>query len=157
VVESTLSDEQYVELAKVWNAGPICQYFGFDVSFVKGEKVVVDLRDIHAGKRGGKGVSAVNGAVLSAMFDFAIGCTPLIAAPDRISATVQLSIQFMRGTLGNVARCESRVDRLTSTMVFANAVVFDENGVPCARCTGISALGKPRSFEEPKGALMSKK
>ena len=36
----------------------------------------------------------------------------------------------------------------------ARTAFYDENGVKCGQCIGISSLGKPRSFEVLKAALM---
>ena len=91
--------------------------------------------------------------MLSARFDYTLGCTPRLYVPRLRAATVQLSIQFLRGIPGDYARCEAWVDRLTSTMAFSTAVIFDADGERCGQCTGISSLGKPRTFAELKAAL----
>lgn len=151
--EPPLSQADYDALADAWNAGPVCDYFGFRARFVAGERVIVEVGDIHAGKRGGKGSGAINGGILAALFDFSIGLSTMLVAPTRRSATVQLSIQLMRGVMGESARCETTIDRETSSMIFATARLFDEAGVVCGQCIGISALGKPRTFDEVRASL----
>ncbi len=150
-----LTQAECDELALAWNAGPLCTLFGFHTTFVPGEKVVVEMRNLHAGHRGGKGTTAVNGAVLAALFDYTLGCTPILHVPRRYSATVQLAIQFFRGIPGDEVRCEAHLDRLTSTMAFCTAHLFDGDGQRCGQCTGICSLGKPRTFDELKTALMA--
>ena len=156
MIDEPLTQAEYDELGQAWSNGPFARYFGFRTTFQRGEKVIIELGDIHAAKLGGKGSDAINGAMLSALFDCSIGCTPSLVAPLRRSATVELAIKFLRRTHGQSARCEAFVDRLTSTLVFATAYLYDEKGVRTAQCSGISALGKPRSFAELKAALQDR-
>ena len=153
--DDALTQTECDELAAAWNDGPLCTMLGFHTRFVAREKVVVELRHHHAGHRGGKGTTAMNGAVLSAMFDYTLGCVPLLYVPRRYSATVQLAIQFLRGIPGDVVRCEAHLDRLTSTLAFATAYILDADGNRCGQCTGMCSLGKPRTFGELKTALMA--
>ena len=48
-------------------------------------------------ERGGMGFEAVNGGILAAMFDLVLGASVALVDPTRRSATMQLSMSFMRG------------------------------------------------------------
>ncbi len=65
--DEPLTQAQYDELGEAWSGGPFARYFGFRTTFLVGDKVIVELGDIHAGKLGGKGSDAINGAMLSAL------------------------------------------------------------------------------------------
>ena len=92
------------------------------------------------GQRGGLGTDAVNGGVLAAIFDLVIGCTPALVDPSRRSATVHLSMSFMRAVRGNKVVARAKIDRAGELLLFASAQIFDEKDVLCATCNGMSRL-----------------
>ena len=136
-----LTQAQLDAFAKARNALPTCQYFGFKVAFPDGDRVEVTLDDVKPGQRGGLGTSAVNGGVLAAMFDFAIGYAATLSGPLRRSATVQLSLNLERPVLGDFVKCTARIERVARSMLFASAQISDGEGKVCARGTGLCALG----------------
>ena len=85
---------------------------GLQLSFPNAEEVQLDLT-VRAEHRGGLGTDAVNGGVLAAMFDFAIGCTPALIDPTRRTATLQLSMSFERPVRGDRVRSLSRSQTTT--------------------------------------------
>ncbi len=107
------------------------------LSFPQGERVHLETI-IQPWQRGGlSGTPAVNGGVLSALFDLAIGCTPALVDPTRKTATVQLSMTFERGVMGERIRVHGKVERATSSFLFSSATLYDENDQACARCLGV--------------------
>ena len=79
---------------------------------------------------------------MAAMFDLAIGCTPMLLDPQRKSATQQLSITFQRPTLGNRVWCEAFLQHAGKSTLSCAAEIIDEWGVVCARATGLVKLGR---------------
>ncbi len=131
--------EQLARYADAFNQSQTLAHFGMKVRFPDLETCEVVLDPVLPGQRGGLGSDAVNGGVLAAMFDLAIGCTPALVDPTRRSATVQLSINFMSAVRGARVVARSRVTRGGST-VFASASIFDAEGNECATATGLSRL-----------------
>lgn len=136
-----------------WNAGPILGFLGLEIALRARERVIVSIPRVRPEQRGGKGSDAVNGGVIAAMFDFAIGACAIITPPVRRNATVQLSIMFERAVRGDSARCEAVVERAAHKLLFASATVFDAAGNACSRATGVVHLGEPCSFAEWTSAL----
>jgi acyl-coenzyme A thioesterase PaaI-like protein len=130
------------------NQAPFMRYFGFRISYPNGERVVITLDEVLAAHRGGMGTEAVNGGVLAAMFDYALGNTAMLAPPLRRNATVQLSMTFERASLGTSLRCEAQIDRAASRMLFSSARILDSEGNVCARATGVVHMGKEASVED---------
>ncbi len=131
------SPEQLARYAQLFNESLTLKYFGARISFPDGERVEIRLDEIRPEQRGGLGTSAVNGGVLAALFDFAIGITPALIDPTRRSATMQLSMSFERPVQGNSLRVEARVDSAARSVLFATAIIRDAQGIECARCQGL--------------------
>jgi uncharacterized protein (TIGR00369 family) len=128
------------------NAHPSLQYFGVRVAYPDASHVSISLDDPPLALRGGIGDdSVVNGGVLSALCDLAIGCTAALVDPESRAATVQLSIRLEQPLTGQRIRGEARVDRSTRRLIFASAELRDENGQVCVRCQGVATLlrGRP--------------
>lgn len=134
--------EQLAKYATSFNASKAMQLFGVRVEFPDLEHVRVVIDEIREEQRGGLGTNAVNGGVLAAMFDLAIGVTPALIDPTRRNATMQLSMSFLRPVLGRSLRIEARIDRAGSDTVFSSAKLFDERGEVCATCSGLVKLSK---------------
>ncbi len=132
--------DQLNRYAETFNASATLKYFGVKLSFPDADTVEVVIDEIKPEQRGGLGTDAINGGVLAAIFDLAIGCTPALIDPTRRSATVQLSINFMRAVRGQRLVARSKVDRAGDVLLFASAQILDDKGVVCATCTGMSRL-----------------
>lgn len=145
------TQEQLDRYAEQFNQSQTIRLFGARLSFPQGEKVVVTLPEVRPEHRGGLGTAAVNGGIISALFDYAIGCTPALLDPTRRAATMQLSISFERPLRGNSVRAEATIDAVGTSTVFASARMYDEQGQVCARCQGVVKLSRMKwaSGESP--------
>ncbi|MFO0594363.1 MAG: PaaI family thioesterase [Myxococcaceae bacterium] len=132
--------EQLARYADAFNQSQTLEHFGVKVRFPDLETVEVVLDPIKPEQRGGLGSDAVNGGVLAAIFDLVIGCAPALVDPTLRSATVQLSLQFMSAVRGSKLTARAKVLKGGSTLVFASASIFDEQGAECATATGMSRL-----------------
>ncbi|MCY1075387.1 PaaI family thioesterase [Archangium lansingense] len=145
------SQEQLDRYAEQFNQSQTMRLFGARLSFPQGEKVVVALSEVRPEHRGGLGTAAINGGIISALFDYAIGCTPALVDPTRRAATMQLSISFERPLRGNVVRAEATIDSVGTSTLFASARMYDDKGQVCARCQGVVKLSQMKwaSGESP--------
>lgn len=135
--EARPTQEQLDRFAEQFNRSQTLRLFGAQLSFPQGEKVVVSLPEVRAEHRGGLGTSAINGGIISALFDYAIGCTPALLDPSRRSATMQLSMSFERPVRGDTVRVEATIDSVGTSTLFASARMYDAEGHVCARCQGV--------------------
>jgi uncharacterized protein (TIGR00369 family) len=142
---------QLDRFAELFNRSQTIQYFGASLSFPGGDKVLVTLPGIRPEQRGGLGSDAVNGGILAALFDFAIGCTPALVDPTRRAATVQLSMSFERPVRGDSLRVEAVIDTAGTSTLFASARIHDAHGQVCARCQGVVQMSRMKwaSGESP--------
>ncbi len=131
------SPQQLERYAELFNESVTLKYFGVRIAFPEGKRVEIRLDHIRPEHRGGLGTSAVNGGVLAALFDLAIGCTPALVDPTKRTATMQLSISFEKPVFGDSLRVESKVNSVGKSILFATAKIFDSQGTECARCQGV--------------------
>jgi uncharacterized protein (TIGR00369 family) len=134
--------EQLARYAELFNASQTMQHFGVKIRFPDAETVEAVLDPIQPQQRGGLGSDAVNGGVLAALFDLCIGCAPATIDPTRRTATVQLSMNFMRGVRGDTLLARGKVDRAGGTLLFCSAQIFDGKGQLCSTCTGMVRMSE---------------
>ncbi|HEX8825364.1 MAG TPA: PaaI family thioesterase [Archangium sp.] len=140
--ETRPTQEQLDLYAEHFTQSQTMRLLGARLSFPQGEKVVITLPEVRPEHRGGLGTSAINGGVIAALFDYAIGCTAALKDPTRRAATMQLSMSFERPVLGDVARAEATIDSVGTSTLFASARMYDAQGQVCARCQGVVKLSR---------------
>src|SRR5262245_23836680 len=125
------SPEALARYADEFNKSRPLQYFGVKISFPGNDKVRAELA-VKPEHVGGLGTTAVNGGVLAAIFDLVIGCTPALVDPTRRTATMQLSMSFMRPMVGERIYAEASIDCAGGSTLFASATFYDDKDQPCA-------------------------
>ena len=137
--------ESLKALAELWNAAPAMKHFGARLEFTRVDRVRAVIDPVQPVHRGGLGTDAVNGVVLAGLFDLAIGTVGWLTRPETRSATVTLSMSFVRPTRGDRVVAEARLIRSGLNLIFAAAEISDAEGKITARCDGTCAiaLGKP--------------
>jgi uncharacterized protein (TIGR00369 family) len=134
------SQEQLDRFAEQFNQSHTLSYLGMRLSFPEGSKSVVTIPEVRPEHRGGLGTSAINGGIIAALFDLAIGCTSALLDPTRRCATLQLSMGFQRPLTGDTVRAEAEIDSYGKNTLFASARILDSQGQICARAQGVVRL-----------------
>jgi len=132
--------ESLQALAKAWNDSPPMRQLGARLEFDRVDRVRAVIDPVMPYHRGGMGTDAVNGPVLAGLFDLVIGTVGWLSRPDSRSATVSLTMTFLRPTRGDRIAVEARLLRAGTNLTFAAAEVFDEQGEVTARCDGTVAV-----------------
>lgn len=140
-----ITPQEADEMAKTWNKNFLLKAMGVkvDLSDEKIVKASIDqLQDFH---RGGMGTKSVNGAVLSSLFDLAIGLVGIVNSNHHRTGTVQLNINFLKPLNGESLTIESSLIKKGKALVFARAEALNDKGEVCATCDGICSIdtGKP--------------
>jgi uncharacterized protein (TIGR00369 family) len=129
--------ELLAKYCESFNASQALKAFGVRVEFPDLERVRVVMDPVREEHRGGLGTSAVNGGVIAAAFDLAIGCTPALIDPTKRNATMQLSMSFLKPVTGKRFHIDARIDRAGTDTLFATGHLFDEKGDLCSTCSGL--------------------
>ncbi|GIW22715.1 MAG: hypothetical protein KatS3mg068_1722 [Candidatus Sericytochromatia bacterium] len=140
LITNPLNEEQRKKIQEEWNSHYILQYMGVKVNFSNPEYIEVYIDPIQQFHRGGMGTDAVNGAIISALFDLAIGLVGVVNADFHRTGTVQLNMNFLKPLRGNKLSIISKLVKKGKSLVFAYAEAIDENNQVCATCNGISSI-----------------
>ncbi len=148
-----LSDADRDRLTQAWNDHPGMRHMGVRVDLSQPDVVRAYIDPIQPFHRGGLGTEAVNGVVMSGVFDLTIGLVGHLSALGRRVGTAQLSISFIKPVLGDRVEVLGRLVRAGRTLVFATAELYDQTGTRCARCDGIVAVAGETTPTEYQIAL----
>jgi uncharacterized protein (TIGR00369 family) len=134
--------ESLRQLADSWNGTGPMKRLGVRLEFERVDRVRAIIDPVEPYHRGGIGTAAVNGAVLAGLFDLAIGTVGWLSRPNTRSATVSLSMTFLRPTRGDRVVVEARLLRAGVNLTFAAAEITDGSGEVTARCDGTVAVAR---------------
>lgn len=141
LLSTTHSPEQLRSEFAFFNELGFIRHFGVRCEILDAYRVraIIDpVTDLH---RGGIQGAAVNGGILASMFDLALGLPGLYRAhPGGRTATIQLSMSFMRPAMGNVLDTQAWIERATSGLLFTAAEARDAEGLLCATASGVVRL-----------------
>jgi acyl-coenzyme A thioesterase PaaI-like protein len=121
-----------------FNALPGMRLVGGAVDLADPVCVAVRLPEIGPEHQGGLGTDAVNGAVLAACFDVALGVAGVLQFPGRKAGTVELSMKFMRPAVGGTVTAYGIALKRADNIAFVESELFC-GGRFCARATGMVA------------------
>jgi acyl-coenzyme A thioesterase PaaI-like protein len=138
-LSTTLSLEQLRARYADFEQLEFMQLFGARMEIVDMEHVRVSIDPLKPAHRGGIQGTAVNGGVLAAMFDLALGMPGLLRThPEgKRSATIQISMSFMRALKGDMMLTEAWIERAGAGLLFTRAEARDAKGTVCATAQGV--------------------
>ncbi len=119
-----------------FNAHQGMQYIGCRLDLADPRVVRVHLPEIQPHHLGGLGTDAVNGAVLAGFFDIALGVAGVLQFPGQRAGTVDLSIKFMRPTLGNSVTAYAVALKRSENITFVESELYSGNRL-CAIASGM--------------------
>ena len=127
--------------AQAFNDSLTIKHFGAVIDFPDLTRVRATIDPIPKQFRGGMGsASVVNGGVLAAMFDLALGCAAALSDPTCRTGTMQLSMSFMRPLTGTRLVAEARVDRAGDETLFTSATIRNDKDEICAQAQAVVKL-----------------
>lgn len=135
-----LSPEERDRLLALWNDHPAMRHLSSKVELTEAGEVRAIVDPVEEFHRGGLGTDALNGAVISGLFDMVVGLTGFLHVVGRRAGVAQLSIQFLRPVVGDRFEVIGKPTRVGRNLVFCTAQLIDETGRICATCDGIVAV-----------------
>lgn len=122
------------------NGADMLRHFGIQLDFPSETVVRARIDPVPDWARGGLQGSAVNGGVLSAMLDLALGMPGVTRAPDQPSGTMHLSLNFLRAVRTPRVDAEGWIERAGNGVIFTAARIVDADGVVCGTASGFVRL-----------------
>lgn len=142
-----LPEPQRIEWARQFNLIPAVQRFEISIDLSDPALVRVTLPKIEDYHLGGLRVRAVNGAVLSGLFDCALGVAGTLQFSGKRSGTCELSMKFMRAAFDAPLEVFSGCVKHTDTLAFVEAELYSADRL-CALATGMVAVAGDRAGGE---------
>jgi len=147
-VAAALSDEMRADLNRRWNAHLGVARMGVTLDIVSRMELRAVVDPIEPHHRGGMGTTAVNGPTIAAVFDLVTGLTGYLQAPGQKIGVAELNIQFMRPVLGDRFEVIGHPVKSGRSLVFVDNELRDQEGVLCARATGLVAVSEAEGTNE---------
>lgn len=138
----SITEEERKKIEYNWNNHITVKSLGVTIDLSNDDFIKITLDNPKAVHKGGVGTDAINGGILSALFDLSIGLIAIVNSDNHRVATIQLNINFVKPVRGNNIRVEARLIKKGKNLIFGKAEIFDANGDLCAYCNGISGLDK---------------
>ena len=127
-------------LVKVFNTSEMLRHFDAVIEFPDDERVRATVPEVKPYMHGGLQGAAVNGGIINALLDLVIGMTGLVRGREARSATVQMSVSFLRPLTGTKVVAEGWIEKGGATLLFSAGHVLDAEGNVCATATGVVRL-----------------
>jgi acyl-coenzyme A thioesterase PaaI-like protein len=121
------------------NALPATRLMGGVFDLADAAVVRLKLGTVAEHHLGGLGTRAINGAVIAAMFDAALGVAGTLQFPGQRAGTVELSIKLMRPAFEAPLEMLAIAVKRTPHLAFTEAELHAD-GRRCALATGIVAV-----------------
>ncbi len=139
-----LTPEEAQQMQDLWNANPVLRMMGVQLDLSDPQCVQALIDPVLPQHRGGLGTQAVNGAVISGIFDLIIGLVGIVNSDKYPTATVQLNISFVRPLLGDQLIARGYLVKSGRALVYAQSEILDGDGNVCATCHGISSVDRTK-------------
>ncbi len=141
-----MDDATVALFEKRFNDIPAMRHMGARLDLSTPPRVCVHLVEVQAHHRGGMGTEAVNGAVLSGLADCALGVAGVLQFHAERAGTVEMSIKFLRATLGQSVTAHAVALKRSDSVVFAEAELYS-GGRLCALASGMVSRPASQSGE----------
>jgi len=120
-----------------FNASDLTRLLGITVDLDDPDMPRCLIKDIQPFHLGGVGQEYINGAIISAILDLALGLTGLQYSKLGSFATCSLNIDMARpiekDSFYVIAKCNRKIDK----KLFSEATIFNSNDEPCVYATGM--------------------
>lgn len=113
------------EIERFFNQSELTQHLGINVDLQDPTQPKCEVHNVHRFHLGGVGQDYINGAVISAMYDLAIGLTALPYASEGNFATTNLNIRLLKPVENGRFYMVSKINRRIGNRVFAEATLFN--------------------------------
>jgi uncharacterized protein (TIGR00369 family) len=135
---------KWAEVESMFNRSIQVQQLGARIDLANPEqpKAIIDALQPHHG--GGIGSDAVNGGVLAAMADLALGLLGLTYYKEGMTATAQLTVHYLKPFRSKGLIAEARVQQVVGNRIFGTVELTNDKGEVCTIAYG--ALAKAISM-----------
>lgn len=127
------------EVEEFYNNSLQLKYYHCEVEFKSDNLLLVRIPKVQTIHHGGVGTSAVNGGVISYLFDLALGMTSYLVKDNHFvsSVTSRINIHFKRPLFAESVYAFAKIKEVKKNLIYSNSWIESETGVICAKADGI--------------------
>lgn len=140
-IRQTAIDQNWKEMESFFNASIQLRHSGIRVDLTDITKPLVIIDEVQEYHKGGVGTEAVNGAVIAMLADLAIGLLGLSHYADGMTATSNLSINYIKPLMAKKVTVQAEATEIVGKRIFGIVRVMNETGEVCSYATGSLAKG----------------
>ncbi|PWC14024.1 PaaI family thioesterase [Brenneria corticis] len=141
-------------IARNFNESALFKSLGFHMVAINENSVVMEISDDNPCHQGGFGIltdTGINGAVISAAMESAIGICGYYAFGCKPAGVIELSVKILRVIRKKPCRVEACVGKKNSGLAFISATLYSSRGGVCAQATGIVVTSGKRNECDENG------
>ncbi len=127
------------EVEEFYNNSLQLKYFGCEIKFKEENLLLVQIPKVTSIHHGGVGADAVNGGVISFLFDLALGMTAYLVKDNQyfFSATSRINIHLKKPLFTNSISMFSKVNQVKKNLIYSEAWVINESDAVCSTANGV--------------------
>jgi acyl-coenzyme A thioesterase PaaI-like protein len=136
-ITDLVNQKNWAAIEGYFNQSQQLKHFGISIDLSDINQPKCAIKTIEPYHLGGIGQDYVNGAIISAMIDLSIGLTGLNVLKEGHLATSQITINFKKPLSNKPFYALSSVVEVIDNQVFAQSMVYNQDGEICATGIGI--------------------
>ncbi len=141
LISKHLADNNWGEIEAHFNNSEFTKHMGITISLFDPLTPKCMIKKISAFHLGGIGQDFINGAIISAVLDLALGLTGLQHANKGNFATTNLNIDIAKAVQNGQFYALSKCNHTIGKDLFSEATIYDCNDLPCVYATGKIRVG----------------
>jgi len=141
IIQPLIAENDWKAVEGYFNNSPQLSYFGISVKLDDPDAPRCEILKIMPYHLGGLGLEFINGGVISAVVDLAIGLTAIRYLNKGYLATSKLNIDLIRPIDGQCFYAISKMNRKIDAKVFSEATIFNYKDEPCVYASGATRIG----------------
>tara|TARA_R110002073_G_scaffold262024_1_gene424943 strand:- start:228 stop:686 length:459 start_codon:yes stop_codon:yes gene_type:complete len=144
VMAQHIADGNWREIERFFNQSELTRHLGVNVDLLDPALPKCEVKTVHNYHLGGIGQDYINGAVIAAMYDLAIGLTALPYAAEGNFATTNVNMRLLKPVENGRFYMVSRIHQRIGNRVFAEATLYNFNDEPRGHANGEISVGLTR-------------
>jgi len=132
---------KWKEIETLFNRSPQLKHVGARIDLTTPQNPVVVLDEVKEQHSGGIGSDAVNGGVIAALADLALGLLGLLHYHDGMTATAQLTVHYLKPFRTKSITATAITQQVVGNRIFGTVEMRNDKQEVCAIAYGALAKG----------------
>ncbi len=136
-----VNNEDWAAVEVSLNNSEFAQLLGMSISLDNPSLPRCEIREVSSYHLGGVGQGYINGAVISAMFDYLLGLTALPYVNEGYFATSNINVRFVKPVINDRFYAVATEKKRIGMSVFSEATLYNGLDEACVHATGEIRVG----------------